>query len=166
MTKWVLSTIFAGGLFLSPSIQAQTWSTIGTSCSPGVDSIGLYTYSNATFEFEAGETGTIRTRCQINNPLDSGVPSWKTLSFGYVDPDGNRTDYEVQAQLTRVNRSTGVTAAIATIDSNSFGSSGPVWEHVPISHTFNFTSYSYYMTLTVSRADTNGNPGIWYASLQ
>ena len=64
-----------------------------------------------------------------------------------------------------MNKFTGVSGAIALIDSDTYNQTGPIVEHRTFSHTFDFTNYAYYMTLTVNRADTNGNPGIWYASL-
>ena len=164
--KCVAFATLLGALVLSPAVRAQSWSTIGTSCSPGVDSIGLYNYSNATFEFASGETGTIRTRCQVNNPLDTGVPKWSTLTAGFVDPDGTHGEYEVQAQLVRVNRSTGTTGIIKTLDSDSYPATGPVSRSVSFTHTFDFTNYAYYVTLTVSRDSTSLSPWVWYASLK
>ena len=42
---------------LLPVAQAQTWSTVASTCEPGSDSIGRYAYSNGTFEFAGTETG-------------------------------------------------------------------------------------------------------------
>src|ERR1700733_3334086 len=106
--KCAFLTMLAGVLFSLPLAQAQTWSTVASACEPGSDSLGLYVYSNGSFEFVSGETGKIATRCLVNNPMDKGVPSWKTLTVGFQDPDGRDGVYEVQGSLERVAKSTGV----------------------------------------------------------
>jgi hypothetical protein len=159
-------TMLAGALLLSPAVQAQTWSTVGSSCSPGVDSIGLYYYNVATFEFADGATGQIKTRCQINNPLDKGVPKWTTLSAGFVDPDGLGGNYEVQVELVRVTKATGAYTVILTLDSDQYTTELPQLKSIPLNYTFNFNEYSYYLSLNLSRGDTNHNPGVWFAQLK
>jgi len=168
MTKNKLAflTVLAGALLSLPLAHAQTWSTIASSCSPGSDSIGRYAYSNGTFEFEGTETGMISTRCQVNNPLDSGVPKWTTLTMGYQDPDGLGGDYEVQALLERVNKTTGVHQIIVTLDSNAFQTQVATSKTKTFGHTFDFTNYAYYVGLRVSRNDAVWIPAVWFASLK
>jgi hypothetical protein len=158
--------MLAGVLLSLPLVQAQTWSTVASTCEPGSDSIGLYIYSNGTFEFASGETGKISTRCQVNNPLDTGVPSWKTLTVGYQDPDGRDGDYEVQGSLERVAKSTGVHTIVVTLDSNSYVTTERTSRSVTFTHTFDFTDYAYYVLLNVSRSDDSFIPGVWFASLK
>lgn len=158
--------MLGAALMMLPLAQAQTWSTVASSCEPGSDSIGLYVYSNGSFEFASGETGKIATRCQVNNPLDTGVPPWKTLTVGYQDPDGRDGDYEVQGSLERVARSTGVHGIIATLDSNAFVTTAKTSKSVTFNHTFNFTDYAYYVLLNVSRNDSSFLPSVWFASLK
>ena len=164
--KYAILTMLAAALLSLPMAQAQTWSTVASTCQPGSDSIGLYQYSNGAFLFAPGETGKIATRCQVNNPLDKGVPSWNTLTAGFQDPDGHDGDYEVQAILERVNKSTGVHTIIVTLDSDQFASTQRMSQKVPFSHNFNFTDYAYYVLLNVSRNDSNLTPSVWFASLQ
>lgn len=165
--EYKLVTILAGSLMLaSTGLRAQTWEAAASTCQPGSDSVGLYTFDSATFEFSGTNTGQIKTRCTIVNPLDSGTPNWTTLSMGYVDPDATGVDYQVDAQLARVNKSTGVAGVIKTLDSSSFGSSGPVTHSVTFTHTFDFVNYAYYITLSVTRGDTAGNPGVWFVQLK
>jgi len=164
--KCVFFTILLGALLVSPAVQASSWSTIASSCEPGSDSIGFYSYSNGTFRFATGATGKISTRCQINNPLDTGVPAWNTLTVGFVDPDGRGGNYEVQVLLQRVAKSTGVHTVIATLDSDAYGSTGAQSQHITFTHTFDFINYAYYIGVDILRGDTNGNPGVWFASLK
>jgi hypothetical protein len=168
MTKNKLAflTMLAGAVLSLQVAQAQTWSTVASTCEPGSDSIGFYVYSNGSYEFASGETGKIATRCQLNNPLDSGVPSWKTLTGGFQDPDGRGGDYEVQVSLERVGKSSGIHTVLVTLDSNSYSTTGPTSKSITFSHTFDFTNYAYYVLLNVSRNDSNASPSVWYASLK
>jgi hypothetical protein len=111
--KWIFLTMLTCALLLSPMLRAQTWSTVASSCQPGSDSVGLYAYSDATFEFASGVTGTIRTRCQVNNPLDKGVPKWDTLTGGLV-VGLTGGDY-VQITLNRASKSDGSTRQITSL---------------------------------------------------
>ena len=160
--KHAFLTVLAGALLSLPMAHAQTWSTVASSCSPGSDSIGRYAYSNAIFEFAGTDTGMISTRCQVNNPLESGVPKWTTLTMGYQDPDGTFGDYEVQVLLERVRKTTGVHQIVA---SNNSSTTGPTTAKTTFNHTFNFTDYVYYVGLRVSRNDAVWNPDVWFASL-
>jgi hypothetical protein len=166
-SKFALMTVLFGGFLVTPTAGwAQTWSTAGSVCQPGSDSVGLYSYNVGIFQFAAGSTGEIRTRCTITNPLDSGVPSWKTMTVGYVDPDGLGTDYQVDVELERTNKSTGVTTVVKTFDSSSFSSTGRTSHSIAFTHTFDFTNYAYFVSLDVIRGDTAGNPGVWYVQLK
>jgi len=168
MTKYTCAffTMLAGVLLLAPAVRAQSWSTAGSTCQPSSDNTfnEAYSFNAATFQFASGWTGTIRARCPVNNPLDMGVPTWKTLGAGYNDPDGTGLNYEVQVQLVKVARSTGVYTTIATFDSNSYGA-GSQYHTKPFSETFDFTKNAYWVTIIVSRSDENNSPGVWFASL-
>jgi len=167
MTKNKLAflTMLAGAVLSLPVAQAQTWSSVASTCEPGSDSIGLYAYSNGSFLFASGETGKIATRCALTNPMDTGVPAWKTLTAGFQDQDGIHGDYEVQVSLEKVNKSTGVHTIIVTLDSNAYNGTGAQSQHVPVTETFNFTKYAYYVLMSVSRNDSNEAPSVWFASL-
>jgi len=160
-----LGTLF-GGLLLISSASAATWSAVVSTCEPGSDSIGLYAYNVAQFHFATNATGQIKTRCNVANPLDSSVPAWTTLVVGYHDPDGTGVNYQVDAQLDRVNKSTGISTIIKTFDSSAFAATGATSHSVTFTHTFDFTNYAYFVTLSVSRVDTNQDPAVWYVQLK
>jgi hypothetical protein len=163
----VFATMLLGGLMLaSTAAQAQSWSSAASVCQPGTDSAGLYTYNGGIFEFAGSSTGQIKTRCAVTNPLDSGTPAWKTLAVGYQDPDGTGVDYQVNAQLNRVSKSTGTSYVIKVFDSSSFAVTTAASRSVTFTHTFDFVNYAYYLVLSVSRADANQNPAIWFVQLQ
>lgn len=161
-----LTTLFGSLLLASTAAQAQTWSSIMSACQPAIDSAGMYTFNGASFLFSDSNVGQIRTRCAVTNPLDSGVPNWGTLTVGYVDPDGTGIDYQVDVQLVRVNRGTGATGIIKTFDSSAFVGTGPTSHSISFNHNFDFTNYAYYLSVSVSRADTAQSPKVWFASLK
>jgi hypothetical protein len=98
--------------------------------------------------------------------MDSGVPPWNTLVMGYQDPDGTGINYQVTAQLVRVDRSSGVSTIVKTISSNSFAATGPTSRSVTFTHTFDFDNNAYFVTLTLDRVDTTANPSVWYVQLK
>jgi hypothetical protein len=170
MTTTQLKTVMGmllGSLFLiSHSASAATWSSAGSVCEPGVESAGLYTFNGAKFLFSGTNTGEIKSRCAVINPMDSGVPAWNTMVVGYQDPDGTGIDYQVVAQLVRVDKSTGVGTIIKTFSSNSFTSTGATSHSVTFTHTFDFDSNAYYVTLTLDRVDSSNNPAFWFVQLK
>jgi hypothetical protein len=169
MTKHftVFATMIFGGLILaSTAAQAQSWSSAASVCQPGSDSIGFYAFNVATFEFSGSNTGTIKTRCAVTNPLDSGTPSWTTLVVGYQDPDGTGLNYQVDASLERVSKSTGTSYVLKVFDSSAFAVTTAASRNVSFTHTFDFVNYAYFVTLSVTRADANQNPAVWFVQLQ
>jgi hypothetical protein len=169
MTKHftVFATMIFGGLILaSTAAQAQSWSSAASVCQPGSDSIGFYAFNVATFEFSGSDTGTIKTRCAVTNPLDSGTPSWTTLVVGYQDPDGTGLNYQVDASLERVSKSTGTSYVLKVFDSSAFAVTTAAARSVSFTHTFDFVNYAYFVTLSVTRADANQNPAVWFVQLQ
>jgi hypothetical protein len=160
-----LGVLFGGFLLISQAALASSWSSSASVCQPGVDSAGLYTFDVASFKFSTGSTGQIKTRCHVTNPVDSAVPTWNTLTVGYLDPDGTGINYQVDAQLVRVNKSTGVTGTIKVFDSSAFAATGATSKSVTFTHTFDFTNFAYFVTLIVTRADTAQDPAVWYAQL-
>jgi hypothetical protein len=72
----------------------------------------------------------------------------------------------VDAQLDRVSKSTGTSFIIKTFDSSSFSSTGATSHSITFTHTFDFTNYAYFVTLTVTRADSAQSPAVWYVQLK
>jgi hypothetical protein len=161
-------TMLAAALMLTPLVRAQSsWSTVGSTCQPGSDSIGRFTYGTGgtTFQFAPGETGTIRARCQVNNPLDKGNPVWKTLGAGYVDPDAEGGDSQVLVKLLECDKKTGETVTIALFNSNTRKIGIPTFQTASIHNALDFTRAAYVVTIEVTRSDDVFNPGVFYASL-
>jgi hypothetical protein len=134
-------------------------------CQPGIDSAGLYTFDIASFKFSSGSIGQIKARCHVTNPVDTGVPTWNTLTVGYQDPDGTGINYQVDVQLVRVNKSTGVSSTIKVFDSSAFATTAATSKSVTFTHTFDFTNFAYFVTPILNRADTAQNPTVWFVQL-
>jgi hypothetical protein len=166
-TNRIALGMLLGSLFLiSHTASAATWSTSGSVCEPGVDSSGLFTFNDAKFLFAGTNTGEIKARCHVTNPMDSGVPAWNTMVVGYQDPDGTGINYQVTAQLVRVDKSSGVSTIVKTFSSNSFVSTGATSHNVSFTHTFDFDNNAYYVTLTLDRVDSSNNPAVWFVQLK
>jgi len=88
------------------------------------------------------------------------------MVVGYQDPDGTGIDYQVVAQLVRVDKSSGVATFLKTFSSNSFVSTGATSHNVSFTHTFDFDNNAYYITLTLDRVDSSNNPSVWFVQLK
>jgi len=156
-------------MLVAQSAFASRWTATASTCAIGVDQVGdsgIYTITGGSaLTFSGSNTGEIKARCNVTNPLDSGVPTWSTLTVGYQDPDGELTTYQVHVTLYRVKKGTGDYEKVKTFDSNKFGDINPKSNYVTFSHTFDFTSYSYWVTLDLVRNDSASNPSVWFVEL-
>ena len=166
--KYAILTMLAAGLALTPLAGAQRWSTLGSTCQPGSDSLFYYSNgsSGSAFEFYPGIVGTIKARCQVYNPLDKGVPTWNTLGAGFIDGDGHGGNAEVQVRLVRSYKGSGKANIIATLDSDSYTTDKPTFKTVPFTHTFDFVNYDYFVTIELNRTDDTIDVGVWNATIK
>ncbi len=150
-----------------PASQAQhAWTHTAAACAVDEGSAAKYEFSGARFRFkpDGQSIGDIYVRCNIVNPREGGTaPAWNTLQVVYSDErlSGNY----VRALLNKVhNQSGGVSLVVAedrTFNSANFNAKPDGgMESVGFTHTFDFSAYSYYITLHVHREDTNYNPSI------
>jgi hypothetical protein len=130
------------------------WTTVAAACVPDEDSVGLYQFEQARFEFSGASTGQIVARCNITDPADllGDNPSWGLMDVTYNDPDGFFNSSRVRVQLRRVHETTGASTTIATFDSNLFGI-GQQLKTLNFNHAFNFVDYAYYLTIILDRTD-------------
>jgi hypothetical protein len=170
-TKRTALAILLGILPLLTQVSsASTWTATASTCAVGSSQIGdasLYEIFNGSgIEFSDGNTGEIKARCNVSNPLDTSVPTWNTLTVGYQDPDGPGGTYNVAATLYSVNKTSGVFTTIRIFNSADWSNTGPT-SHAskPFTTTFDFTNNAYWITLDLTRSDTNQNPGVWFVSL-
>jgi len=170
-SKLFLLAALGSSLLIAQSAFASRWTAVASTCMIGADQVGdngIYTYSSGSaLTFASGETGEIKARCNVTNPMDSGNPTWNTLTVGYQDPDGHLTTYQVSVTLYRVNKSTGAIDTVGNVfNSNNFGAIGPKANSVTLNNpTFDFADYSYWVTLDLVRNDSASNPSVWFVSL-
>jgi len=146
--------------FAGPSAHAADgeWTTVASACVPDEDSVGIYQFEQARFEFSGASTDQIVARCNITDPADlsGGNPGWSRMDVTYNDPDGFFSNSRVRVQLRRVHETTGASSTIATFDSNLFGI-GQQLQFLDFAHAFNFRDYAYYLTILLDR--TNASVG-------
>ena len=170
----VVAAIFASILMI-PSVYAANgeWTTVASACVTDERSEGLYSLEQARFEFLAGQTGQIISRCNITDPHDlfnAASPPWNTMDVTYDDPNGFNglaASSRVRVQLRRVHEVTGASATLETFDSNLFPGGQQLRSH-PFSHDFDFYNYAYYLTIMVDRDNIQMVPRIqrvrlWWA---
>lgn len=147
--------------FVGSPIQAQDFVMVASTCTVDEAATGKFEMNFGRFQFDGNYTGTIDARCNVSNPLDSVLQSvsWNAMEVSYDDPDGALAGTEVVVTLRRVDKYTGGSTLIATLSSNNFGP-GQQLRNVPISHSFNFVNYAYYIGISVKRTTSMPNPGI------
>jgi len=142
-----------------PSAHAADgeWTTVASACVPDEDSVGIYQFEQARFEFSGASTGQIVARCNITDPADlfGGNPIWSLIDVTYNDPNGCFSGSRVRVQLRRVHETTGASSTIVTFDSNSVCVAGQQLQTLNFNHAFNFYDYGYYLTLILDRTDAS-----------
>ena len=167
-----MGAVWLGGLLLMcGTASASNWTIAASSCAVDEAATSLYSVQGATVTFAPGKTGTIALRCQVANPIDSGLPglagvpgpaggnpAWSKITLGCKDPDGAAgLSYEAHATLTRVRISDNLYSTIKLIDCNVKTSA--------FSHVFDFTNYTYFIGVSVQRNNTAQNPTFWAVKL-
>jgi len=143
--------------------QGPVWTHTAAACAVDNASASKYETNGARFRFKVDgqTTGNIYARCNITNPKDDGSnPGWNRLEVAYTDE--RESPNFVKATLYRVNKTSGGVSEIGTaFDSINFGAkpSGGA-EEVTLTHTFNFTTYAYFVMLQIHREDASYNPSI------
>ena len=148
-----------------PTIVAPISTHVPSACTLDESSL---TNSGTSSAGLSSSSGTVVARCGIANPMNSGQPQWNRLLVTYQDPDGTGTTYTVRVRLRRVNYATGVTATIATFDSNtvSLSAQAITLDEIAFSHVFDFYNHSYFLELTLTRPATPGTaPAVFLVRL-
>jgi hypothetical protein len=171
-TRVILAMSLGAFMLAAPRASASSWSATASACQPDSTLLvgePIYQMNGPAIMFYAS-SGDFKFRCNVTDPLDSGVPSWNTLTVGYQDPDGIGTGYQVKVTLYRVGKGTGDFSSIAVFNSNMFLEPNPTSSSISFSHTFNFTDYAYWVTLdlTCNAATCNNydpTPSVWFVRL-
>jgi hypothetical protein len=166
-----LCAILLGGLLLFSGVASAADSnnlTIAPStCAVDEGDRLNYSVNGASLAFAAGKTGTVGVRCMVPNPIESlGIaapgamapnPSWTQIALGCQDPDGYGPNYGAVVQLKRVRISDGAAFLVTELDCNA--------KTKPLSHTFDFWNYAYWINVGLQRLNTAQNPSVWAVKL-
>ena len=157
------------------------WTATASSCSVDESSFGKYEFNGSQFRYLGTNISTtvgtppfvlsqpIVVRCNVTPIYDyvkglpdgfipnavAKSPDWNTLIVGYKDADGVLTTTRVSAVLKRVIRSSLVESTVATFDSNLFTSLVAHEDVKAFTHAFDFQNNSYYVELSLTRANTS-----------
>ena len=146
---------------ITASAQSTAYWTTAGSASATEDEANAAkpTYTNQTAAINGGANGLYILRYNVtavdglfNNPANG---------FMRVRVRDNGTGANVQVVLRRSSLSAGGIETIATFDSDSIaaGSGFQTPADVPFNHTFDFTTYVYWLDVTLNRIDGTGLPG-------
>jgi hypothetical protein len=178
-----LATFLINGV----AFAAQDWTAVPAACAgtdnnfysgapSGAFPVARFIVPGGRLSFNASHIGYIAVVCNLENPTDLGTnPAWDRLEVTYIDPDGVHdidvhfgTNYQVLAQLIRINRVSGIESAVAEFDSNNDclpaslfcdGTSVRTFAK-PFAHTFDFANnaYAVYGRLFRSVVDPSKKP--------
>ena len=146
---------------LSASAQSTAYWTTAGSASATEDEANPAkpTYTNQTAAINGGANGLYVLRYNVtavdglfNNPANG---------FMRVRVRDTGAGANVLVILRRSNLSAGGIETVATFDSDSIGAGSGFQTpaDVPFAHTFDFTSYVYWLDVTLNRIDGSGMPG-------
>jgi len=154
--------ILLGALFImsTAASAASIWSTPASACIVDEADTSQYSVNLGKVTFRANATGAIGLRCKVSNPMDSGAnPGWSKITIGAQDPDGCGSTYKISATLKRVRISDNATFSVATVTGCSLNGTST------FIHIFDFANYTYYVGVTLERANTLQNPSAWAVKL-
>lgn len=140
--------ILAVVLFTLP-LSAQIWNTTGSTGAIDEASLALYEFSGQSLQFKAGAVGTIVARYPIVSDISN--PGWGAFWLGYAGGG-------VTVRLKEVDQC-GVTETIITTYNNpNTPDTNICFGHFFGPFAWNFAQRSYYIEVTLTRANTLTNP--------
>ena len=129
--------------------SAQHWGVPGSVGDIDDASLPLFDTDGPTLKFKAGQTGTIVARYPIMQGFQD--PGWDTLGVNYTGPG---VSVKVIGML-HCNKFT------STIVSESLPIGESNWCHavdIPATHVWDFSQWTYYVEVTLSRISTALDP--------
>lgn len=153
------------------SAATTYWSMVAAGCTPGDPAI-----QNNRYQIQSGHVAHAGTNVDVISlycpvtALDpgevaaSGEPTQVTMTF---QDESTSVGDNITAQLIRMTRTSGALTTIATLDSDSTDGMGTGVQKQAASytHTFDFTTYVYYVRIDIDRAGTSATPVAYFVSL-
>lgn len=140
------------------------WQSPANGCVPVSDTEGQWQYlGGGGVEHATGVTGTLQFVCPLQtlnstNPVDH-------LALTCQDSTTSSSSY-AKAQLIRASRTTATTGVIATVTSDTNGTTTVKQVGTSFSHTFNFLDYYYFVVITIYRDQTSQTARAYQVTLQ
>jgi hypothetical protein len=164
-SKRVTLIFFVAALvtFNSSSALAQSagyWTTAGNaSTTEDEANPAKPTYTNQTAAINGGPTGLYVLRYNVT--AVDGLLNNPANGFMRVRVRDNGAGANVLVALRRSSLSVGGIETVATFNSDSIGASSGFQTpaDLPITHTFDFNNYVYWLDVTLNRIDATGLPG-------
>jgi hypothetical protein len=135
-------------LFALP-MSAQLWNAAGSTGAIDEASLALYEFSGQSLQFKAGAVGTIVARYPIVSDISN--PGWGSWWLGYA---GSGTT----VRLKEVDQCGINETVITTFNNPNADNSNTCAGHIFGPFTWNFAQRSYYIEVTLTRANTLTNP--------
>jgi len=156
----------APGVALAIGFGNQQWTTIGSAgvaMSGGVTDAGTAAVLDSSSNSATVRYNVVATEGLFaSNPAAPFLATSTSMAVRFLDP-GNTS--RVLVRLRRTHLLTSATSTLLTIDSNNFGASNLYQNHsVGCGQGFDFSTYAYYVEVTLSRTAANAPAGI--ASIQ
>jgi hypothetical protein len=136
-------------LLLALPMSAQIWSTTGSTGAIDETSLALYEFNNQSLQFKAGAVGTIVARYPVVSDVSN--PGWGSFWLGYAGPG-------VTVRLKEVDQCGINETVITTFTNPNAAELNTCTGHIFGPFTWNFAQRSYYIEVTLTRANTLTNP--------
>ncbi|HEX6100583.1 MAG TPA: hypothetical protein VF432_29980 [Thermoanaerobaculia bacterium] len=136
-------------LLLALPLSAQIWNAAGSTGVIDEASLALYEFSGPSLQFKAGAVGTIVARYPVVSDVSN--PGWGSFWLGYAGAG-------VTVRLKEVDQC-GVNETVVTTFTNPNTPEANICiGHIFGPFTWNFAQRSYYIEVTLTRANTLTNP--------
>lgn len=163
--RWMTLFFFVTILFTFSSMTASAqstayWTTAGSaSATEDEANPAKPTYTNHTAAINGGPTGAYVLRYNVT--AVDGLFNNAANGFMRVRVRDNGAGANVLVVLRRSNLSAGGIETVATFDSESVGAGSGFQTpaDATFNHAFDFTSYVYWLDVTLNRIDETGLPG-------
>jgi hypothetical protein len=141
-----------------PAAADVYWSSISTACTPDSRSIQDNRYQSPTDGYVTPQAGAIDPIVLICGVApNTGAPLPHILKMTYLDTNATPSSGAVKATLLRVNRTTGVRSAVATVSSKTFSATAVITQGVTFAPVLNFEAFYYYVRIDMDRTKANEN---------
>jgi hypothetical protein len=161
----LFSALVATGVTTPPVVNSNQWHHVAGAFVPDdITPASAYNSTSGRLEFKGTATGYLYFYANVENPFDSGNPTWDVMPVTYLDPGA---DAEVRVYLYRKSLTTGAISTIGLFDSDVDGVAGGVERDIVwLDEALNFDSYSYFIMIRLWRANDAVNPEAHIVSLE